>query len=115
SVALGKVTPVLLEVKLSGQPQRYGFSPEELYAGVEAAAEMPGIRVTGLMGIAPHPATDDEKREAFKKLKNLFSVCKALKRSNVEMKTLSMGMSDDYRIAIEEGSNMIRLGRAIFA
>ncbi|MGH7198900.1 MAG: YggS family pyridoxal phosphate-dependent enzyme [Candidatus Omnitrophota bacterium] len=115
SAAQGKVMPVLLEVNISGQARRFGFSPEEIYAGVEAAAGMPGIRVTGLMGIAPHPASDDEKRASFRKLKSLFSVCKTLKRPNVEMRVLSMGMSDDYRIAIEEGSNMIRLGRAIFA
>ena len=115
SLALGKVTPVFLEVNISGQARRYGFSPEEIYAGVEAVAEMPGIRVMGLMGIAPHPASDDEKRESFKKLRNLFSVCKTLKRPNVEMKTLSMGMSGDFRIAIEEGSTMIRLGRALFS
>jgi len=115
SAALGKVTPVLLEVNISGEAKRFGFSPEEIYAGMEAAAGMPGIRVTGLMGIAPHPADEGSKRAAFKKLKSVFSVCKALKRPNLEMKYLSMGMSDDYKIAIEEGSNMIRLGRALFS
>jgi hypothetical protein len=115
AVASGKVMPVLLEVNLSGEPRRFGFSPEEIYAGVEEAAKLPGIRVAGLMGIAPHPADEAAKRAAFKKLRSIFNVCKALKRPNLEMKYLSMGMSDDYRLAIEEGSNMVRLGRALFS
>jgi uncharacterized pyridoxal phosphate-containing UPF0001 family protein len=67
------------------------------------------------MGMAPFPATDEEKRAAFKKLKSLFSVCKSLKHPNFQMKHISMGMSDDYQLAVEEGSNMLRLGRALFA
>lgn len=66
------------------------------------------------MGIAPNVAEEGPKREAFKKLKNIFNVLKALKSERLQMQTLSMGMSDDFEIAIQEGSNMVRLGRALF-
>jgi len=112
---LNRVVPVLLEVNISGESQKYGFSPEEIYAGVEACAEFPFVHIQGLMGMAPENPDEAPKRAAFKTLRNLFSVCKGLKRERLEMKYLSMGMTDDFEIAIEEGSNMVRLGRALFA
>lgn len=113
--AAGKTVSVFLEVKLSGEARKYGFGPEDLYAAIESMREFSAIRISGLMGIAPYEgAGPPEKREAFKKLRNLFSVCKSLKQENLAMRFLSMGMSDDFEIAIEEGSNLIRLGRAIF-
>ena len=114
ALALNRVVPVLLEVNISGETQRYGFKPEEIYSAVEGVAAFPQLRVMGLMGIAPTGPDEATKREAFKKLRNLFSVCKTLKNKNIEMKHLSMGMSDDFEMAVEEGSNMIRLGRALF-
>lgn len=114
AVAQNKVMPVLLEVNISGEAQKYGFSADEIYSAIDEIAQLPGIRVEGLMGIGPNEVPDETKRAAFKKLKGIFSVCKTLKKGNVEMKTLSMGMSDDFEIAIEEGSNMVRIGRAIF-
>lgn len=114
SLAENKAASILLEINISGEPKKYGFSPEDIYTAMEAVAELPGVRVLGLMGIAPNSVAPEPKREAFKKLRNIFSVCKGLKHGNVEMKHLSMGMSDDFEIAIEEGANMIRLGRALF-
>lgn len=110
----GTRAEVLLEVNLSGQAQRYGFSPEGIYAAMEAIGQMNGIRVLGLMGIAPNDPDMEVRRLAFKKLRNIYGVCRSFKYENVQMKHLSMGMSDDFEVAIEEGSNMIRLGRAIF-
>ncbi|HTL71341.1 MAG TPA: YggS family pyridoxal phosphate-dependent enzyme [Candidatus Eisenbacteria bacterium] len=114
AAAAGKTADVLLEVNISGEPKKYGFKPAEIYAALEAAAGLPAVRVLGLMGLAP--LTDDEaaRRAAFKELRGLFSVCKSVKKPNLEMRHLSMGMSDDFEAAIEEGSNMVRLGRAIF-
>ena len=114
ALAMNRVVPVLLEVNISGEAQKYGFRPEEIYSAVEAAAALPQIKVMGLMGLAPAGEEEAPKREAFKKLRNLFSVCKTLKNKNIEMKHLSMGMSDDFEIAVEEASNMVRIGRAIF-
>ncbi|MBI3316009.1 MAG: YggS family pyridoxal phosphate-dependent enzyme [Candidatus Omnitrophica bacterium] len=110
----GRTASVLLEVNVSGESQKYGFSPEEIYAAVEAIVALPNVFVKGLMGMAPNTGDAELKRAAFKKLRNIFSVLKTLKNPQLEMKVLSMGMSDDFEIAIREGSNMVRLGRALF-
>ena len=114
SAADNRVTPMLLEVNISGEPKKFGFSADEIYTAIDQIVKLPAIKVLGLMAIGPHQVEDEVKRQAFKKLKSIFSVCKSIKSNNLEMNHLSMGMSDDFEIAIEEGSNMIRLGRAIF-
>ncbi len=114
SAAENRVTPMLLEVNISGEPKKFGFSADEIYTAIDQIVKLPAIKVLGLMAIGPNQVEDEVKRQAFKKLKSIFSVCKSIKSNNLEMKHLSMGMSDDFEIAIEEGSNMIRLGRAIF-
>ena len=114
ALAAGKMMPVLLEVNISGEEQKYGFKTEEVYSAIDQMASMQGIRVLGLMGMASNLVNENVKRETFKKLRGLFSACKMLKHPNIEMKFLSMGMSDDYGIAIEEGANMVRIGRALF-
>lgn len=114
ALVMGRVVPVLLEVNISGEAQKYGFKPEEIYSAAEGTAAFSQLKVMGLMGLAPAGAEEAPKRDAFKKLRNLFSVCKTLKNKNIEMKHLSMGMSDDFEMAVEEGSNMVRLGRVLF-
>ncbi len=106
--------PVLLEVNISGEPQKHGFQPDDVYRAVEVIGAMTQIQIVGLMGIAPNTPDMALRRQAFKKLKGTFVVLKGLKNERLRMQTLSMGMSDDYEVAIEEGSNMVRLGRAIF-
>lgn len=112
--ALNKTLRILLEVNVSGEEQKHGFGPDELYGVVGQIAALPALKTEGLMGMAPNTQDTAPRREAFKKLKGLFIVCKGLKYPTVEMKTLSMGMSDDYEIAVEEGANMVRIGRALF-
>ena len=114
SLAENRVTSILLEVNISGEEQKYGFTTEEIYSAIDLIAKMPGVRVLGLVGIAAQTTEDSVKRETFKKLRSIFSVCKTLKYPNIEMKVLSMGMSGDYGIAIEEGATMVRLGRILF-
>lgn len=113
-LAENRVLPVLLEVNVSGEDQKQGFDPIEIYTAIESLAPLTQIEVRGLMGIAPNVPDEGPKREAFKKLKNIFVVFKGMKRERFLMQTLSMGMSDDFEIAIEEGSNLVRVGRAIF-
>ena len=113
-LAEDRLLPVLLEVNISGEKQKFGFEPEQIYSAVEEFAPLTQILVQGVMGIAPNVAEEGPKRAAFKKLKNIFIVLKGLKRERLQMQTLSMGMSDDFEVAVEEGSNMLRLGRAIF-
>ena len=114
AAAQGKVVEVLLEANVTGEPKKFGFKPEEIYGAADEIATMPALRVTGLMGMTPLEGGEPEKRAAFKKLKGLFGACKSLKKENIQMKHLSMGMSDDYEWAVEEGSTLVRIGRAIF-
>jgi len=115
ALAAEKTVSMLLEVNISGEDEKYGFSPEEIYGAVESVAAFPSLKVLGLMGMAPTAVDLGPKKEAFKKLRNIYSVLKTLKHENIQMKYLSMGMSDDFEAAIEEGSNMIRIGKALFS
>lgn len=114
SIQLKKMTRVLLQVNISGEEQKYGFEPARIYAAVDEISQLQSIRVEGLMGIAPLEGGETARRAAFKNLKLIFGALKSAKFSGVEMKYLSLGMSDDFAEAIEEGSNMIRVGRALF-
>lgn len=111
---VNKVMSVLLEVNVSGEEQKYGFKPEEVYTAIQEICELSQIKVMGIMGMAPNSADPALRREAFKKLRNIFSVCKSIKHERLQMQWLSMGMSDDFEIAVEEGANMVRLGRVLF-
>lgn len=114
AAALGKTLEVFLEINISGEPQKHGFGPEEIYGATDEIKEFEHLKVTGLMGIAPNTPDLELRRASFRKLKGLFGVCRSLKSENFEIKHLSMGMSDDFEIAIEEGATILRLGRAIF-
>ena len=107
----------LLQVYIADEETKFGFSEDELLSLLSSneLAKLPFVKVKGLMGMAT--LTDDEAkiRNEFATLKSLFEKIKSMPLSaNVEMKELSMGMSSDYRIAIEQGSTMIRVGSAIF-
>lgn len=106
--------PILVEVNTSGESSKFGCDPAEAVSLISRIANFDSIRVKGLMTIGP--LTSDEKliRKAFRTLKELAEKIQEQKYSNVRMKFLSMGMSADYQIAIEEGSNMVRIGTAIF-
>lgn len=103
---------VLLEVELTGLPNHTGFKADELNAGLAAVAAIPGLRVRGLMTMAPPVADPEHARPAFARLRTLRETLE--QHSGRELPELSMGMSDDYWIAVEEGATMVRLGRAIF-
>jgi len=110
----GKVQKVLIEVNLSGEETKYGLSPEEVIPFLKDISELPNMKVEGLMTMAPFYENPEDCRPYFRKLKELMEEVKARNIENVEMKYLSMGMTNDYEVAIEEGSNMVRIGRAIF-
>ena len=113
---LNRPANILVEVNTSDEEQKYGVSPKEALTLVEQISELRHIRVLGLMTIGP--ATEDTKaiRGCFQKLKELYAQAaeKFQGNKNIHMKYLSMGMSSDYAIALEEGSNMVRIGSAIF-
>ena len=105
---------VLIEVNTSGEASKFGIHPQETRAFLGELARFSRISVKGLMTIGP--LTDDEQRirKSFRMLRELFEALRSEPQPHVEMRFLSMGMTDDFEIAIEEGSNMVRIGRAIF-
>lgn len=109
-----KPYPVLIQVNIGREGQKHGCPPEEATALIEKISALPRIRVKGLMAVAPHVDDPGKTRHYFRKMKQLFQEIKAKELPNVSMDILSMGMSDDYTIAIGEGSTMVRLGSAIF-
>jgi pyridoxal phosphate enzyme (YggS family) len=110
----GKVVPVLLEVNLAGEGSKAGAAPEELPAMIEAVPGFPGIRLQGLMAIPPWTEDPEESRPYFKRLRELFEECASRGGAGPGWRELSMGMSNDFEAAIEEGATMIRVGTAIF-
>jgi len=98
--------PVLLETNIAGDPAKYGFSPEELPTQTEAIRRLPGLDVRGLMTVAPMAEDPDELRPAFRRLRQLAQ--------SLDLPELSMGMTDDFEVALEEGATIVRIGRAIF-
>lgn len=113
----GKVVDVLLQVYIAGEETKFGFSPEELISFLESGqlAKLANIRVRGLMGMASFTEDMDQVRTEFRMLKTLFDQVSVEYFEGSEIfNILSMGMSGDYGIALEEGSNMIRVGSLIF-
>jgi len=112
----GRIVPVYIEMNLGNEETKSGVKAE--YAVVEQLAkeisELKNLRLEGLMAMEPQLDNAEDTRPHFKKAKVIFDKIKALDLPNVEMKTLSMGMSASYKVAIEEGSNMVRLGTVIF-
>jgi PLP dependent protein len=105
--------PVLLEVNVSGEASKYGFRPDDLPDAVEAIAALPGLTLQGLMTMAPIAADPEDVRPVFAALRALRDEL-ARRYPNLDWRHLSMGMTDDFEVAIEEGSTMVRVGRAIF-
>lgn len=114
ALELGKVQEVLLEVNTSGEPQKFGVEPAGAMELLGALGETGGIKVKGLMTVGPLTGEVTKIRKAFEKLRTIFEEAGRLGLANVEMKHLSMGMSGDFEPAIAEGSNMVRIGSAIF-
>ncbi|MEI6511653.1 MAG: YggS family pyridoxal phosphate-dependent enzyme [bacterium] len=109
AIAQGINLAILLEVNISDEASKSGVKPEITLEVAGRIAEMPGIELKGLMGIAPIGTTGDLARPCFRKLRSLFDQLPVENRQ-----ILSMGMSDDFEVAIEEGSTMVRIGTAIF-
>ena len=108
----GLLVDVLLEANVSGEQSKSGFSPDELRAAAEEVCDLPGIRVHGLMTMAPK-ADPDCARRTFCGLRELRDELSS--RMGMPLETLSCGMSDDFDIAVEEGSTLVRLGRTVFS
>jgi pyridoxal phosphate enzyme (YggS family) len=110
----GKVMPVLIEINSGREAGKGGVYPEKAEQLVREIATLKNIRVAGLMTMGPLTDNPEEARRYFRETKELFERIKELKITNVDMKYLSMGMTDSYRVALEEGANIIRIGSKIF-
>ena len=105
---------ILLEVNMAREESKFGFFLEEVEAALREISKYPHITVKGLMTIAPYVEDPEENRDIFKKLHQVFIDMKSKNIDNSNMSVLSMGMTGDYQVAIEEGSTMIRVGTGIF-
>jgi len=112
--ALDKVMPVLLEVNVSGEETKFGLSPEETIETVRETSTLKQIRIEGLMTMAPFVEDPEETRPCFRKLVQLARSIAREGLPNASMKHLSMGMTNDFEVAVEEGATMVRVGTAIF-
>ncbi len=105
---------ILLEVNIGNEPSKSGFLYEEVEDMVKKIAQLEGIKIKGLMAIPPICENAQQNRPYFAKMKKLFIDIGAKKIDNSSMDILSMGMSDDYEVAIAEGANMVRIGSSLF-
>jgi PLP dependent protein len=111
--SLDRVVDVLVQVNVAREPQKHGAAPEQVASLVTRAGGLPGIRLRGLMTIAPQVPNPEEARPVFRGLRELRD--RVRRETGVPLPELSMGMSDDFEVAIEEGATIVRVGRAIFA
>lgn len=109
---LGLFPKILLEVNVAGESTKFGFSPEQLRSEIEALLELPRLQITGLMTIPPPVPKPELSRKNFIALRQLRDEISASAR--LPLPELSMGMSDDYEVAIEEGATFVRIGSALF-
>ena len=110
----GRVIPVLIEVNIAGEDSKFGVSPSECEALIRSIHTLPGIAVKGLMAVPPFVEDAEDNRQYFRALKQLSVDIMQKNIDNVCMDFLSMGMSGDYIVAIEEGANLVRVGTSIF-
>lgn len=111
---IGRTIETLIQVNISGEDQKSGCDPEDLKKLLEYARGLKHVRVRGLMGIASLVDDPEEVRPEFRMLRELLEEHREMNGGNIELEHLSIGMTNDMEVAIEEGSTMVRVGRAIF-
>ncbi|NMA83126.1 MAG: YggS family pyridoxal phosphate-dependent enzyme [Epulopiscium sp.] len=109
-----KVMDILLQINIAEEETKFGFTIEEVHNYLPLIKRLPFIRVQGLMAIPPYVENPEENRNYFKTMKNLFIDIKDKNIDNINMEVLSMGMTNDYEVAIEEGATMIRIGSGLY-
>lgn len=114
AAAAGRVMDILVEVNMADEESKFGVRPEDTEALLREIAPMAHIRVRGLMTVAPFVENPEENREYFRQMRELMVDMNAKKLDNIKMDTLSMGMTGDYEVAIEEGATIVRVGTGIF-
>ena len=114
AAALGITQDILLEVNIGAEENKSGFAPDELAGALDEIAQFSSVRVLGLMAIPPICEISENNRVYFRRMKQLFIDIGQKKYDNVCMLLLSMGMSADYEVAVEEGASLVRVGTGIF-
>ena len=110
----GVVSEILLEINIAGETSKHGIAPEDLEQLVRKLADFSHIKIRGLMTVAPYTEIAEENRPYFQKMKQLMVDINSKNIDNVYMDMLSMGMTGDYEIAVEEGATLVRVGTGIF-
>jgi len=109
-----KILPILIEVNSGEENQKYGVAPKDVSQLIREASSFSYIKIMGLMTMGPRFGDPEESRPYFRKTREIFEQIKDLHLPNIEMKYLSMGMTNSYKIAIDEGANLVRVGTRIF-
>lgn len=112
--ALNRVMDILIQVNIADESTKFGATRDNTIGLIREVSKLPGLRIKGLMTIGPYTYDPEEVRPVFRSLRELAEELKTMDFPGIEMKHLSMGMSNDYKIAIEEGATLIRLGSVIF-
>ncbi len=111
AVRAGQTITVLIQVNIGREPQKAGILPEGVFSLAQAILDLPNLELRGLMAIPPAPKKPEDSRPHFRAMRKLFE---DLRAERLPLDVLSMGMSADWEVAVEEGANMIRLGTALF-
>jgi pyridoxal phosphate enzyme (YggS family) len=114
AAAIGKSMPVLIEVNSGREPQKFGVLPEDVEKLVREISPFGNIKVVGLMTMGPFEGDPEDSRPYFKETRRIWDAIRGPASPGIEMRHLSMGMTNSWRVAIEEGANMVRIGTAIF-
>jgi len=111
---IGKVMPVLIEINSGEEEQKFGVHPEYAEELIKEISGLQNVKVVGLMTMGPRFGNPENSRPYFVKMREVFEKIRRLNLPNVEMEYLSMGMTNSYKVAIEEGANIVRIGTMIF-
>jgi PLP dependent protein len=111
---IGKTMPVLIEINSGEESQKSGVLPADAIPLIKEASKLENIRIMGLMTMGPFSGDPEESRPFFRRTKEVFDTLREKDIQRVKMEFLSMGMSNSYRVAIEEGANMVRIGTKLF-
>lgn len=114
SIKLGVVTEIMAEVNIAGEESKFGFTRDEVFDFAEKVSTMEGVKLVGLMTSAPYVNDPEENRQYFREMKSLSVDINEKNINNINITELSMGMTNDYIVAVEEGATYVRVGTAIF-
>lgn len=114
SIKLGVVTEIMAEVNIAGEESKFGFTRDEVFDFAEKVSTMEGVKLVGLMTSAPYVDDPEENRQYFREMKSLSVDINEKNINNINITELSMGMTNDYIVAVEEGATHVRVGTAIF-